>query len=95
MFGGSAGKPINGHCTRGIHSEDRGQPPGYDFVIFRKSRPEVWGSRTAGATDQTFLPERTRHEKMNGSSVYLYLKFVGKNPTLKASDNTARGNAPG
>jgi hypothetical protein len=34
------------------------KPPDYDFVIFHKSRPEVWGSRTVGATDQSFLPER-------------------------------------
>jgi len=66
---GLMGLTINGNGPGGTHSEDRGQPPGYDFVIFRKSRPEVWGSRTSGATDQTFRPERNRHHKMNRSCV--------------------------
>jgi len=32
------------------------KPPDYDFVIFHKSRPEDWDSRTAGAADQAYQP---------------------------------------
>ncbi len=34
------------------------KPPDNDFVILRKSRPEVVWTRTVGATDQTILPDR-------------------------------------
>ena len=55
---GLTGKIINGNGPYGSHPGDHGHPPDYDSVVFRKTRPEVWGSRTAGATDQTFRPER-------------------------------------
>jgi hypothetical protein len=55
---GFTGKPINGYGSQCTNSRDHGQPPDYDFVVFQKSRPEVGVLRTAGATDQTFLPER-------------------------------------
>ena len=36
----------------------REQPPEYIPAAFQKSKPEVWVSGTASATDQTFRPER-------------------------------------
>jgi hypothetical protein len=55
---GLMGKTNNGYVPHSSISEITDKPPDYNFVIFHKSRPEVLGSRTAGATDQTFLPER-------------------------------------
>jgi len=39
-----AGKAINVHGPHGTYSGDRGQPPDYVFVVFRKSRPELEAS---------------------------------------------------
>jgi len=50
--------------TAPIH-EIADKPPDYDFVNFHKYRQEVRGSRTAGATDQTFLPECKLQKKDN------------------------------
>jgi hypothetical protein len=61
---GLMGKPINRFGFYGSYSGDRGQPPDCDFVIFHKSRPEVWGSRTVGAADRTFPPVRDLNRKL-------------------------------
>jgi len=90
---GFTGRPINGYAPQGTHSGDCGQPPDYDFVICRKTRPEVWVSRTAGATDQTFLRNVPSIKK--AIHVMICNLIIGMHPTLKASDITARGNAPG
>jgi hypothetical protein len=62
LIEGETGKSIYESNSLGIHSCDRGQPPGYHPMVFRKYQPEVCGSGTFGATDQPFL--------RNGFNVY-------------------------
>ncbi len=70
---GLTGKPKKRHCPSAAIPKIADKPPDYDSAVFRRSMPEVVWSRTAGATDQAFLPERIH---CNGCSVDTTTKWA-------------------